>query len=283
MSGTIAAQTERNDGYAWQMLAKVTGGAGGVLYGNGSRRVQSVQGSEGRKDQAAQAGDKGANSNSMNCGDGNIDKINALREQGILPDAAGPNDAARKVNGAITGTTEMAREGGQAAKDYATDHPVEAASWFVPSGWLAKAAGVFKSGGVFLFRVDKAADGAAAIRGAEAGFGVNFGSKNAQSMWAKTASREIAAGHAFEKHVLSGEFSGLGIRTREQFARHIEGVINNPSSVRYYKDGRIVFLQESTATVVFRNPSAEGTAFRPATRKAWDAYVSTLPSRVQFY
>lgn len=88
---------------------------------------------------------------------------------------------------------------------------------------------------------------------------------------------EIARGHAFEKHVLTqGEFAGLGIRTEKQFAEHIENVVNNPSSVRYYRDGRIVYLQESTRTVVVRNPNAEGTAFRP---DDWNDYVSRLPKR----
>jgi len=94
------------------------------------------------------------------------------------------------------------------------------------------------------------------------------------------AAQEIAGGHAFEKHVLDqGEFAGLEIRTREQFASHIENVISNPSSVRYYKDGRTVYLQESTGTVVIRNPNgAEGTAFRPSN---WNDYVSKLPARTR--
>ncbi|MGE8286181.1 MAG: VENN motif pre-toxin domain-containing protein, partial [Stenotrophomonas lactitubi] len=88
---------------------------------------------------------------------------------------------------------------------------------------------------------------------------------------------EIAAGHAFEKHVLvQGEFAGLGVRTRKQFAEHIESVVSNPSSIRYYADARVVYLQESTKTVVFRNPAAEGTAFRPAD---WNDYISKLPKR----
>jgi filamentous hemagglutinin len=96
------------------------------------------------------------------------------------------------------------------------------------------------------------------------------------------AAQEIAGGHAFEKHVLvQGEFKGLDIRTREQFASHVENVMTNPSSVRYYKDGRTVYLQESTGTVVFRNPNGgEGTAFQP---KNWKEYTSTLPVQTAPY
>ncbi|HHA2818385.1 hemagglutinin repeat-containing protein [Stenotrophomonas maltophilia] len=101
---------------------------------------------------------------------------------------------------------------------------------------------------------------------------------NAAKLRTQLAAQEIAGGHAFEKHVLvQGEFKGLGIRTREQFASHIENVMNNPSSIRYYKDGRMVYIQESTGTVVFRNPNGgEGTAFQP---KNWKGYISTLPTQ----
>ena len=97
------------------------------------------------------------------------------------------------------------------------------------------------------------------------------------------AAQEIASGHAFEKHVLNqGEFAGLGIRTRAQYADHIENVLNNPSSVRYTRDGRSYHLQESTGTVVVRNPNSTdgGTAFQP---QNWNEYVTTLPSRTEPY
>ena len=97
------------------------------------------------------------------------------------------------------------------------------------------------------------------------------------------AAREIAGGHGFEKHVVQqGEFAGLGIRTRDQYAAHIKNVLNNPSSVRYTTDGRSFHLQESTGTVVVRNPSAPdgGTAFQP---QNWNDYVSQLPTRTEPY
>ena len=84
--------------------------------------------------------------------------------------------------------------------------------------------------------------------------------------------QEIAAGHAFEKHVLQqGEFAGLGIRTREQFARLIESIINSPTATRQLSGGRVAYWGESTSTVVIRNARAVdgGTAFQPANGRAY--------------
>lgn len=84
-------------------------------------------------------------------------------------------------------------------------------------------------------------------------------------------SQEIAGGHAFEKHVLGvgnpsgAEFGGLGIRTRGQFADHIENVINNPTQSGPLMRGREYFYDGTSNTIVIRNPRAVdgGTAFRP--------------------
>ncbi|WP_437875261.1 hypothetical protein [Sorangium sp. So ce513] len=47
------------------------------------------------------------------------------------------------------------------------------------------------------------------------------------------ASQEIAGGHAFDKPVVNqGDFRDLGMTTREQFASHIERIMNNPSATR---------------------------------------------------
>jgi len=98
------------------------------------------------------------------------------------------------------------------------------------------------------------------------------------------SAQEIARGHAFDKHVVQGgEFSGLGIRTRGQFQEHIERVIENPTSTRYYRDGRTAYLDSNSRTVVIRNPTAEGTAFRPDYGIGWDNYVRSLPTRTQPY
>ena len=79
-----------------------------------------------------------------------------------------------------------------------------------------------------------------------------------------------------------GEVAGLCICTPAQYADHIENVLNNPSSVRYTRDGRSYHLQESTGTVVVRNPNSPdgGTAFQP---QNWNEYVTALPSRTEPY
>ena len=59
---------------------------------------------------------------------------------------------------------------------------------------------------------------------------------NAARLRGQLGGRGIAGGHAFEKHALNqGEFKGLGIRTRDQFANHIEDVVNNPTASRQLK------------------------------------------------
>ena len=88
----------------------------------------------------------------------------------------------------------------------------------------------------------------------------------------------VAKGHAFEKHVLvQGEFAGLGIRTRAQFAAFIEAIVQNPGTeVRYARDGTMYFLDDSTRTIVIAGERGEPTAFRP---RRWFEYLSTqVPS-----
>jgi hypothetical protein len=100
---------------------------------------------------------------------------------------------------------------------------------------------------------------------------------NASRLSNQLTAQEIANGHAFEKHVIKkGEFPG--IKTRQEFQEHIEDVLDSPSDIRYYKDGRVAYLQESSGTVVIRNPGfGESTAFRPDN---WNKYISDiLPSR----
>jgi RHS repeat-associated protein len=97
---------------------------------------------------------------------------------------------------------------------------------------------------------------------------------NAARLRGQLAGQEIASGHAFEKHVIQqSEFKNLGIRTREQFANHIENVINNPTATRQLSGGRTAYWDDATGTVVIRNPRATdgGTAFRPTLgRKYFD-------------
>ena len=76
---------------------------------------------------------------------------------------------------------------------------------------------------------------------------------------------EIAYGHAFEKHILAqGEFTG-NIKTRQQFQKHIEMVLDQPTMIRKTGDERIGIWHEETSSMVIYNPRASdgGTAFQP--------------------
>lgn len=97
-------------------------------------------------------------------------------------------------------------------------------------------------------------------------------STNGKNLNSELVGKEIAGGHAFEKHVLQqGEFTGLGIRTRAQFAQHIENVVKNPTSTKELSNGRSAYWDQSTGTVVIRNPKASdgGTAFRPVNGRVY--------------
>ncbi|MBP3195080.1 MAG: hypothetical protein J6M05_05385 [Cardiobacteriaceae bacterium] len=87
---------------------------------------------------------------------------------------------------------------------------------------------------------------------------------------AKTTSNNIANGHAYEKHVVKQkEFTDLGIKTRAQFAEHIERIINNPSDVKKLENGRTAYWDDKTGTIVIVNPKAKdsGSAYRPTDGK----------------
>lgn len=73
----------------------------------------------------------------------------------------------------------------------------------------------------------------------------------------------ISSGHAYTKH--AKEF---GISSRELFAKHIDKVIQNPTAVKSLAGGRTAYWQESTKTVVIRDPSSSdgGTAFKSSYR-----------------
>ena len=103
-----------------------------------------------------------------------------------------------------------------------------------------------------------------------------------QKLKGQLLGQEVARGHAFSKHILNeGQFKGLGIRTRKQLSTHTENVFHTPSSVRYYKDGRTVYLQESTSSVLIKNPaSGESTMFQA---NDWAGYLQKLPSRTTPY
>jgi filamentous hemagglutinin len=90
----------------------------------------------------------------------------------------------------------------------------------------------------------------------------------------KGLGKAIADGHAFDKHVVEhGEFEGLGINSRDEFAEHIDGVVSNATGadVRTLSGGRTAFWDDASGTVVIRNPNAPdlGTAFRPTTGRVY--------------
>jgi hypothetical protein len=96
----------------------------------------------------------------------------------------------------------------------------------------------------------------------------------------KQLTLDEAVDHSFDKHVLKqGEFSGLGIRTKDQLRSHAENVLNNPSSIRYHKNGKIAYIQESTGTVLIKSPvgsSGQSTVFQP---KDFQNYINTRLSQ----
>ena len=78
----------------------------------------------------------------------------------------------------------------------------------------------------------------------------------------------ISKGHAFDKHILNeGQWSGHGLRTRNQFGEFIDEVMTNASgsNVRSLGNGRTAYWDNSTGTVVIHNPNAGdlGTVFQP--------------------
>jgi filamentous hemagglutinin len=93
---------------------------------------------------------------------------------------------------------------------------------------------------------------------------------NAARLRTQLAAEEIAGGHAYGKHVIKqGEFPG--ITSPKQFAEEVERVMTNASEVRNLSGGRTAFWDNSTGTVVIRNPAAVdgGTAFKPTAGKAY--------------
>ena len=71
-----------------------------------------------------------------------------------------------------------------------------------------------------------------------------------------------------------GEFKEPGIRTETQFREHVNNVIENPGKILYYDDGRSVYLQESTRTLVVHNTTdGPSTAFRP---DDWNYHTARL-------
>jgi filamentous hemagglutinin len=87
---------------------------------------------------------------------------------------------------------------------------------------------------------------------------------------ASPIARNIAQGHAFEKHVLSqGQFSN--IFTPEQCAIDMQRIIDNPSVSKQLARGRTAYWEETTGIVVIYDPHAPDgeTAFKPHTGRSY--------------
>ena len=91
---------------------------------------------------------------------------------------------------------------------------------------------------------------------------------------APSIGKSIAGGHAFEKHVIKkGEFTALGIETAQDFAQHIDNIVEGASGsdIRALSGGRTAYWDDASGTVVIHNPSAAdaGTAFRPKSGRSY--------------
>jgi filamentous hemagglutinin len=90
--------------------------------------------------------------------------------------------------------------------------------------------------------------------------------------WAAKAAeiaQQIAAGHAYDKHVVKqDEFPW--IETRDEFGDFIAAIIRKPTERKPLKDGRSAYWDGKTGTVVIHNPRDRdgGTAYRPIDGKA---------------
>ena len=94
--------------------------------------------------------------------------------------------------------------------------------------------------------------------------------KNKPAKTKTEVAQSIANGHAWEKHViLKGDFPE--IKTKEEFKKHIEDVINNPSASKKLEDGRKIHWQEEAGTfvVINHNDPDGGSAFKPTRGKGY--------------
>jgi filamentous hemagglutinin len=75
---------------------------------------------------------------------------------------------------------------------------------------------------------------------------------------------QIAAGHAYDKHVVAeGQFPGIA--SRAAFAALIRGIIEHPTASRRLTSERTAWWDEASGTVVIANPHDRdgGTCFKP--------------------
>jgi filamentous hemagglutinin len=79
--------------------------------------------------------------------------------------------------------------------------------------------------------------------------------------------QQIANGHAWSNH--KGEFPEFS--TEAEFAEHIDQIMANPSASKKLARARRAYWDDTTRTVVIRDPNSPdmGTAFRPRDGKAY--------------
>jgi len=81
---------------------------------------------------------------------------------------------------------------------------------------------------------------------------------------AAAIAQKIAAGHAYDKHVVA-ERQFPGIASRAAFAALIQGIIEHPTASRQLTSERTAWWDEASGTVVIANPHDRdgGTCFKP--------------------
>jgi hypothetical protein len=82
--------------------------------------------------------------------------------------------------------------------------------------------------------------------------------------------RQIADGHAYDKHVVEGgEFPEVG--SRGEFAAHISEVMRSPSASQPLERDRTAYYSDDAGTIVIEDPQHldGGTCFRPADGRAY--------------
>ena len=87
----------------------------------------------------------------------------------------------------------------------------------------------------------------------------------------RATAEQIAQGHAWDKHVVDrGEFGGMGINTPDDFADHIEDVMNN-GETKSLDRGRTGYYDQPTNTLVIEDPNSPdlGTAFQPTAGRSY--------------
>ena len=80
----------------------------------------------------------------------------------------------------------------------------------------------------------------------------------------------IAAGHAYDKHVLA-ERQFPGVASRVAFAALIQGIIEHPAASRRLSSDRTAYWDPASGAVVIANPHDRdgGTCFKPRAGRAY--------------